>query len=164
MQPLTAQFKNYLVKQTRPKLSRATLKNYVSDVDQFLAWLAKDLQETLIQPIQLTGRVFQNYGLYLNAAQNHIHPATAERYLSSLRRFGEFLKTTGRTDSNPAADLKPTTIDPTLDQVLNDFRNELVRQNLSPSTIKNYVSDINHYLLWAKDHLKITGRDLLQLS
>lgn len=160
MQPLTAQFKHYLVSQ---KLSAATLKNYVSDVQRFLTWLAGELQETVIEPVHLTASVFQNYSLYLNAAQNHIHPATAERYLSSLKRFGEFLKVTQRTDSNPAADLKPTAIDPTLDQVINEFRNELIRQNLAPSTVKNYVSDVHHYLLWANEHLKLTGDNLLKL-
>ncbi len=160
MQPLTAQFKNYLAKQ---KLSPATLKNYVSDVDQFLAWLAGELQEAAIEPVQLTASVFQNYGRWLNAAENHIHPATAERYLSGLRRFGEFLNAAKLTDANPAADLKPTAIDPTLDQVVNDFRNELVRQNLAPSTVKNYVSDVHQYLLWANERLKLTGDNLLQL-
>ena len=159
LQPLTAQF-----------------KNYVSDVEIFLTWLAKDFQSAKhlpattvqpIQPIQLTAAVFNNYAQWLTAAQNQIPPATAQRYLSSLRRFGEFLKATGATDSNPAAEIKLTITNPinlTIDQVLNDFRNELTRQKLSPSTIKNYLSDVNHYLLWAKEYIKTTGRDILQLS
>ena len=179
MQPLTAQFKNYLASQTTPRLSPATLKNYVSDVEVFLTWLAKHLQETTvqpvqpiqpiqpihpIQPIQLTAVVFQKYADFVSAAQNQIHPATAQRYLSSLKRFGEFLKATSRTDSNPAAEIKLTTINLNQNQVINEFRNELIRQKLSPSTIKNYVSDVNHYLQWAKEYLKTTGGDLLQLS
>lgn len=161
MQPLTAQFKNYLAKQTTPRLSPATLKNYVSDVEQFLAWLASQLQEDTIQPIQLTATVFQNYGHYLNAAQNRVCPATAERYLSSLKRFGKFLYNSKRTGSNPAENLAAGAIDPSLDQVLKEFKNELTRRNLSPSTIKNYVSDVNHYLLWAKEYIKITDSNLL---
>lgn len=160
MQPLTAQFKHYLVSQ---KLSAATLKNYVSDIRQFLAWLAGELQETVIEPVHLTASVFQNYGRWLNDPANRIHPATAERYLSSLKRFGSFLENAKLTDANPAADLKPAAIDPTLDQVINEFKRELIHQKLSGSTVKNYVSDVHHYLLWANEHLKLTGDNLLKL-
>ncbi len=174
MQPLTAQFKNYLASQAAPKLSPATLANYVSDVEVFLTWLAKGSRSATVPSTQtisatilanqLTSAVFQNYANFVSAAQNQIHPATAQRYFSSLRRFGEFLKATGLAASNPAAEIKPTTINLTIDQVLNDFRNELIRQKLSPSTIKNYVSDVSHYLQWAKEYIKTTGVDLLQLS
>src|SRR3989344_6483459 len=123
MQPLTAQFKTYLAgpinlnSQTgahlaKPKLAPASLKNYVSDVDQFLAWLAHELQEPVIQPANLSPAVFQNYGRYLNAAENGINPATATRAISGLRRFSDWLVTTKRTETDPAVNLTVADIDP----------------------------------------------------
>ena len=158
MQPLTAQFRHYLTKQS---LSPATLKNYVSDVERFLTWRCQQLQVTTIQPLQLTARVFSDYAAWLNDPQNQIYPASAERYLSSLNRFGSFLAAAKLADSNPAADLKTNRIDPTLEQVLAEFKNELAHQKLSPSTIKNYVSDVKSYLFWASKKVKITESNSL---
>lgn len=160
MQPLTAQFKTYLASQ---KLSPATLKNYVSDVAVFLDWLKQQLQEDVIAPVHLTTTVFGNYGRWLNDAANRIHPATAQRYLSSLKRFGSWLGNTQLTDTNPAADLTPNRIDPNIDQLLVNFKHELIRQNLSRSTIKNYVSDVHNYLLWAAKRITITDNNLIKL-
>ena len=147
MQPITFKFKTYLANQA---LSPATLKNYVSDVDQFLTWLAGNLQEEVLTPRQLTQTAFNDYGRFINSAANHIHPTTANRYLSRLRAFGEFLVKQNLATANPALELKNQIVTPTIDQVLNEFKNELKRQKLSDSTIKNYFSDVKNYLLWAK--------------
>lgn len=161
MQPLAAQFKTYLAKQ---RLARATLKNYVSDTDRFLDWLAGELQEVAIEPVQLTAAAFQNYLRWLNDPTNRIPPATARRYLSSLRRFGKWLAQSGLADADPAAALTAAVIDPTVEQLSRDFKNALTKQKLAPSTVKNYVSDVYNYLLWAKANIKITGSNSEILS
>jgi site-specific recombinase XerD len=160
-QPLTHKFRDYL---RQRGLAAASIKNYVSDVDGFLEWLANNLQEDILEPRQLTQTAFDDYSRWLNAGQNHVHPATANRYLSSLRSFGEFLVNQNFTTTNPTVRLSNQHIDPTIDQVLNEFKNELARQKLSPSTIKNYYSDVKQYLLWAKDNIKITDNKLDLLS
>lgn len=160
MQPLTAQFKTYL---TTQKLSPATLANYVSDVAVFLDWLKQQLQEDVIAPVHLNAAVFGNYSRWLNDPANRVHPATAQRYLSSLKRFGAWLETARLADSNPAADISADRIDPTIDQLVNEFKHELFRQKLSASTIKNYVSDVNNYLLWAVNSIKITDSNSIKL-
>ena len=160
MQPLTAQFKNYL---SRQKLSSATLKNYVSDVQVFLEWLKQQLQEETIEPINLTAAVFNNYVRRLNDPANRVRPATAQRYLSSLKRFGGWLTVARLADANPAATLQPQQIDATIEQKVKDFKNELIRQKLAASTIKNYVSDVNNYLLWATKQIKITDNNSIKL-
>ncbi len=126
-------------------------------------WLKQQLQEDIIVPANLTAAIFGNYGRWLNDAANRINPATAQRYLSSLKRFGSWLENTQLADTNPAADLTPNRIDPTIGQLLVNFQRELARQKLSASTIKNYVSDVHNYLLWANKHIKITGNNLIQL-
>lgn len=152
-QPLAAKFKTYLVSQNR---SAATIKNYVSDVDQFLGWLAHNLQEDILEARQLTQTAFGDYARFIADPANRIHPATANRYLSSLRAFGEFLVKHNLIAGNPALELKNQTVDPTIDQVVSEFRHELERQKLSASTIKNYVSDVKNYLIWASTNVKTT--------
>lgn len=160
MQPLTAQFKTYL---TTQKLSPATLANYVSDTAIFLDWLKQQLQEDVLNPIHLSAAAFSNYSRRLNDPANRVHPATASRYLSSLKRFGAWLETARLTDSNPAAGLTADRIDPTINQLVNEFKHELFRQKLSASTIKNYVSDVNNYLLWAVNYIKTTDSNSIKL-
>lgn len=171
MQPLAAQFKLYLGKLP---LSPATRKNYVSDVGLFLDRLARSLQEETIQPAHLTERVFGDYGRSLVGSPGGdqvqspdgtaaVSPATAERHLASLKRFGKWLAESGQADADPTAILNSLRIDPTMDQLVRDFKNELVRQKLSTSTIKNYVSDVNNYLLWAVQHVKLTDNNLIKL-
>ena len=160
MPALTAQFKTYLITQ---KLSPATLANYVSDTAIFLDWLKQQLQEEVIAPINLTAAVFGNYGRWLNDPANRIHPATAQRYFSSLKRFGGWLETARLADSNPAAALTANRIDPTINQLISDFKHELIQQKLARSTVKNYVSDVNNYLLWAVNSIKITDSNSIKL-
>jgi site-specific recombinase XerD len=152
-QPLAHHFQRYLDDQ---KLTAATRKNYVSDVQLFLNWLSGQIQENTIQPVHLTATVFQNYCRELNNPANSRRPATGRRHLSSLKRFGQWLKSSGRCESNPAAALPAEAINPTIEQWLNDFRHELKRQKLADSTIKNYLSDVNNYLLWAVKNIKLT--------
>lgn len=165
-QPLSRRFRQFLVRSAaagRTRLSAATVKNYVSDTDQFLRWLARRLQVETVQPIQLTGAVFADYLRRLNDPHQPIGPATAERRLSSLKRFGRFLHAAGMCDIDPAAGLAPAAIRPTIARLISGFKAELKRQKLSPSTIKNYVSDVYNYLLWANENIKITDRNLLKL-
>jgi len=165
MSTLTAQFKTYLANhnQANQKLAPATVKNYVSDVQVFLDWLKRELQEDTIVPANLTAAVFGNYGRRLNDPANRVLPSTARRYLSSLKRFGGWLEMARLADTNPAAALPRQQIDPTISRLMNNFKHELVRQKLSASTIKNYVSDVHNYLLWATKQVKITDNNLIKL-
>lgn len=171
MQPLAVQFQRYLAKQN---LSAATRKNYVSDVGLFLAVLSRELQEDTIQPAHLNQRVFADYGRSLVGSPDGgqvqspdgtaaVNPATAQRHLASLKRFGKWLAQSGRNDADPAAVLNSLRIDPTVERLVRDFKNELVRQKLSTSTVKNYVSDVNNYLLWAVQHVKLTDNNSIKL-
>jgi site-specific recombinase XerD len=158
---LNAKFRTYLQKQN---LSPATLKNYVSDIDQFLEWVKHNLQENKLEARQLTQTVFSDYARALFDPAGGVHPATANRYLSSLRSFGEFLVAHNLAVTNPAAELKNKTIDPTLDQLLTEFKHELTRQKLAASTVKNYVSDVKNYLAWTQTNIQKTDSKLDLLS
>lgn len=90
--------------------------------------------------------------------------ATANRRLSALRHFGAFLKQTNLLDTNPALALpnldalnlksQPAAITLTQRQILRHYSRFLKHEKLSSSTIKNYLSDLNQYLLWAQKPTK----------
>ena len=212
MQPILKQFQSYLKglkssSLSAKPLSPSSVKNYVSDANFFLTWLANQSQsakpsqpnqpnpanqtnqtrqanqahqanqtnqtrqanqahqanqtnQNPIKPSQITPNKCQAYKNFL---QENTPPATANRRLSSLRRFTTFLVTTKQLSTDPTqslSNLKNTTFS----TLLNQFETYLKSQNLTPSTIKNYLSDIKNYLLWARKNIKTTDGDLAPRS
>lgn len=157
-QPLLDYFKKYLnttpgshtpgVKSANTpgvELTPSSIKNYLSDVNLFLNWVSRTIQEDTVHAKHITPAIIQAYQKYLT---QKINPATARRHFSSLRRFGQFLTATNRLDQNPTQALIDTPSLPTMDQVLKQYTEYLKAENLSASTIKNYLSDLNNYLIW----------------
>jgi site-specific recombinase XerD len=149
------------------KVSRASLKNYLSDIHLFLAWISRTLQQEEILAANITAPVMDNYRSHL---LRRLSPAAAKRHLSSLRLFGRFLINTNRTNEDPAKNLyAPTDASgavvaaepvPTLSKITADFAGYLKHENLTNTTIKNYLSDVHRYLLWAKENLGLTDNNL----
>jgi site-specific recombinase XerD len=133
-------FKKYL---TNKKLSKVTVKNYISDLHHFFEWSAKnDLKNTSRQTFSL-------YKKHLLVT--HTPSKTINRYLSTLRSYGEFLQAKGITLINPAEELKNpatnTEKQPEKTQaLLNNFKKSLKQEDLSKTTIKNYLSDVNQFV------------------
>ena len=147
---LTGQFEQFL-KGTK-SLSDQTIKNYVSDIDIFLDWLKLSLQEDNLTPAHITAARVISYSDYLNNSRQTLN--TKNRHLSSLRRFGHFLFTTKLSDLNPAAHLVSAEAAFTSahsSQILTEFKHDLNKQNLSASTIKNYLSDVKQYFRWVEN-------------
>jgi len=176
-QPLAQQFKAHL--NAAKNLSQPSIKNYVSDINHFLNWLAVFSSQPTIAPHHITASNCKSYQQYLfkslssnsipnstsnstsnsTPAPSSLSLTTANRHLSSLRHFCRYLESSNQLDHNPGLNL------PNLDssfstysqtQILNHFSSFLKTQKLSQSTIKNYVSDINQYLLWTQNNIKIT--------
>jgi len=167
-------FRVHLISQ---KLSAATVKNYVSDVKDFLDWLAK---KTGIK-YQIVGKTI--FGLFtketiLEYQQSLLTaktpPSTINRHLSALRKLGEFAHNQGWLLENPAVKISNITAKqhplqyhlgggrmdssevgknlPEWNQVLGNFRNYLEKEKTSPLTIKNYLSDLRHFLGWLEEN------------
>ena len=84
--------------------------------------------------------------------------ATTNRRLSSLRRFGQFLEASGLLDTDPTADLSnpnPATRFTTMGRILTQYQDFLKDEDLSNSTIKNYLSDLKSYLSWADKNTEL---------
>ena len=156
------------------KLSPSTIRNYLSDTRHFLTFLTKYLNKTGLQATDITPKAVKVYGSELRrssepsqASSKRINKerflvyssqpslATTNRRLSSLRRFGHFLHVTKQLPTDPTANLTNPKNQPkstTIRQILNQYQTYLKAQALTESTIKNYLSDLNSYLLWAKQN------------
>lgn len=150
-------FKNYLIiKKTSP----VTAKNYLVDINHFLNWLAK---ETGVK-YQIVGKAI--FGLFteetLKEYKNNLllsktPLSTLNRRLSALRKFGEFGKKQEWLKENPAAKIANATQSESVlitankqpnEKILVEFNHHLEKEKVSPITIKNYLSDLRHFLGW----------------
>ncbi|MDZ7586543.1 MAG: phage integrase N-terminal SAM-like domain-containing protein [Patescibacteria group bacterium] len=168
MQPLLEQFKNYLTKRATTrvaptnadligKISPTTSKNYLSDVNRFLNFIATAIQEAEVQPAHITPAAIK---AYTAAAATKLSPSSLNRHLSSLRFFGRFLLNTKLSETDPAQNLTNPTFDPTLAQIITRYQKYLTTENLAKSTVKNYLSDLKKYLLWARRNIKTTNDNI----
>ncbi len=147
-------FKNHLQIQ---KISATTTKNYVADVNHFLSWLAS---KTGIKH-QIVGKAI--FGLFTQETieeykqdllESKTPLSTINRRLSALRKFGKFGKSQGWLTENPAdkianADSLSKLQQKTQDKkILLDFQKHLEKERVSSLTIKNYLSDLRHFLNW----------------
>ncbi|MGB9706988.1 MAG: site-specific integrase [Microgenomates group bacterium] len=155
-------FRVYLISQ---KSSPVTVKNYVSDVKDFFDWLAKktgihyQVAGKAIFGI-LTKETIEEYQADLLTAKTPL--STINRHLSALRKLGEFARNQGWLSENPAAKISNITAEqarshlsgsdrralPEWTVTLKDFRRYLEKEKTSPLTIKNYLSDLRHFLSW----------------
>ena len=144
-------FKDYLKNQ---KLSDVTVKNYLSDVKRFLDWSAKN--QNSAEPVDCPDRQeFQGYIRFLRAQA--VPANNLKRYLSALKKFGQFLADCGKTKTNPAAGLSLVT-PPSLSAqpinnsiLLNKYGNFLLSQKLAPATVKNYLTDARQFFSWLQN-------------
>ena len=156
-------FKLYLISQG---CSPLTVKNYLSDIKNFFDWLA---QKTGVH-YQIAGKAV--FGIFtketiLEYQQDLLSaktpPSTINRHLSALRKLGQFARNQGWLSENPAVKISNVTKDQTgvglhkgnqidsskaANQLLNEFRRYLEKEKTSPLTIKNYLSDLRHFLGW----------------
>ncbi|MEK7525035.1 MAG: site-specific integrase, partial [Patescibacteria group bacterium] len=127
------------------KLSQISIKNYLSDVRLFLASIGfKTIRD-------IDAKAFQTY---LQQAKETKPDATYRRYSASLRRFTTFLSIEYRLElALPKAnDLESGP--QSAHNLINQFRLYLTREKKSAATVKNYISDLNHFLSWiAKNSL-----------
>ncbi|OGD54154.1 hypothetical protein A3J78_00625 [Candidatus Beckwithbacteria bacterium RBG_13_35_6] len=147
-------FKNYLEDK---KLSKISVKNYLSDIRHFIYWSAKN------KILVLEKSVFEKYKQCL--LNNNKPIKTINRYLASLRKYGRFLKEENLIQQNPALGLK--NINPTLHrsgagqvkprtkikfagstELIDNFKAYLNKEKIKPATVKNYISDVNQFLNW----------------
>ncbi|MBM3205812.1 hypothetical protein FJZ41_03135 [Candidatus Shapirobacteria bacterium] len=147
-------FKNYLIVK---KTSLVTAKNYLVDINHFLGWLA---QKTGVKH-QIVGKAI--FGLFTletieeyknDLLEENTPLSTLNRRLSALRKFGKFGQEQGWLTENPMlhiGNLTPNELishQSSSEQILQNFKHQLEKEKASPLTIKNYLSDLRHFLNW----------------
>ena len=150
---LISQFKNYLFSQ-KNKVSDITAKTYISDVSRFISWF-EQTYSIKFTASQITPEAIQSYvGSILESNKQNsqakipLSARSANRYLSSLRKFFGFLETQGYTN-NPFVNIN---IDPKQLKLaswkIQEFKNYLYQEKSADLTIKNYINDVLHFLEW----------------
>jgi site-specific recombinase XerD len=118
--------------------SSATIKNYLVDLNKFLDF-AKDDPFSVDTITRFIGS--------LNRDSNK------NRYTSSLSKFLQFAVNQKLIDANPITKIKKQqNITPSveLDQLLSQYQSYLSKKHFSPSTIKNYLNDIQQFIDWTE--------------
>ncbi len=155
MANLPKQFKLYLKSRG---VSPVTIKNYLSDFNHFWGWLIFSLKsqaivfdpekpETIVPKI--TPPIINDYKEFLLANKTPVK--TVNRRLSTLRQWGECCLSHRWLRSNPAKKIinlpeKAQKAKKASQDILIEFREDLKREKISPVTIKNYLSDLRHFL------------------
>ncbi|MBU4017173.1 site-specific integrase, partial [Patescibacteria group bacterium] len=141
---LLEKFKYYL-NTDRNKPSEVTIKNYLSDVRKFITWF-ENQSHANFHPTKITSETINVYKAYL--IKNEAPANSIERYLSSLRKFFNYLKQENLINNIPfnrEINIKYLSKDPLM---LDQFKIYLLSNNISKTTIKNYLMDIRHFLSW----------------
>ena len=125
------------------RLSQKTIRNYASDVSQFLNWINWSRRR---HAERLGSNHFTDYLNHLQAKNTPL--TTLARHLSALRQFARFLNLDINL-ANPPLPFIPT--------ILKNFRAHLVKNRYKHKTVANYLSDVRHYLTWADAQMHSAG-------
>lgn len=137
-------------------VARNTLKNYQSDIFFFSNWAILKLKGSGIGTESFSEIIpFLSATLakdFKKSQFSEVHSQkTVNRRLSSLRALSKFLVETQVLDSDFMDEV--TNVGTTADSfgehpLLNHFKKHLEKENVSKNTVKNYLSDIKHFLSW----------------
>src|SRR5581483_9486741 len=137
-------FRNYLLGKSQNS-SSSTVKNYVADVNHFQKWY-QETYKTSFTPEKITTKDVDNFMSFLGDMK--YSGATIDRHKSSLRNFFQFLTTQSLIPQNPFTTVPQSNTVSNDFYGLKDFKNFLYSQGRGQNTIKNYVSDLQHFLDW----------------
>lgn len=122
--------------------SDATIRNYLVDLKKYFFFSNSD-------PNQVTDKIFDQNNL-TSYFQNINQDQNYKRFLASLSKFFQFALDQQLISENPfpkALKIQPET---NLEEVVNQYQEQLVAKKFSLSTIKNYINDVQQYINWIK--------------
>lgn len=141
-------------------ISKVSIANYHSDIKHFFSWFARKINlsgvyvETFsdILPF-LKKESGRNYKESL--VQVKLPASSINRRLSSLRRISRFLLSRGllafdfmEATGNVGKYQKESQMTLVSNPLLTQFEKHLAMESSSKNTVKNYVSDVRHFLSW----------------
>jgi site-specific recombinase XerD len=161
-------------------LSSVSIKNYLSDIRHFI----RHLEASKINDLE---EVFQNITKYINnyvlEQKTLLTPsATTNRRLASIRRLATYLNVkygvvnneskskidhnvspSTSTSSNLNNDSASDNSNISSKKILDQFRQHLINEKKSHSTVKNYLSDLYHYFAWIANQTPYNTNHLEQV-
>jgi len=153
---ILSKFEGYLKEEAC--ISKNTLRFYRSDLYHFSGWLILTLRkmgiyiESFDEAIPyIKAHLITQYKEFM--VKNNAPKTTINRKLSSLRNLSRFLVAANILDFDfmqtitnvpSIKEKKAHTVNP----LLKGFKSHLESQSVSKNTIKNYLSDIKHFLDW----------------
>jgi site-specific recombinase XerD len=148
------EFSEYLFSNQK-QISQITIKNYIADVTRFVKWIEKKTGESFT-PSLLSFKLLEEYksnkDISVNDSLSELSSRSFKRHLSALRKFMEFLVITKRLHRNPLASNAFQRKEQSIERNdIKQFKDFLFNQKLSSQTIKNYIIDIQQFLLWIKE-------------
>ena len=149
-----ASFLSYL---STAGVSDSSLKDYRSDISHFTGWTILKVRslgifaESLTEVIPfINTKLAHDYKNFLT--QNNISPKTINRRLSTLRHLSRFLLASQISDSDFMEGILNITGGthqaPLIHPLLSQFQKDLEAEKVSKNTVKNYLSDVKHFINW----------------
>ena len=147
----------------RMGISPNSVKYYRSDLSHFSGWLILKIRawgvfaESMSEVIPfLSTKIAQEYRSFLT--QNGIPPKTVNRRLSTLRHLSRFLVLSQISNSDFMEGISNISIgsfqSSSIHPLLLGFQRRLEAEKVSNNTIKNYLSDIGHFINWLETNNK----------
>lgn len=147
-------------------VSGKTLRNYRADLSHFSGWAILYLQSTGTKIASSDGilphftpqliALYKGYHL-----ENNIPEATVNRRLSTLRNFARFLISEDQISQDPTLAISNLSRENSREKLIfarkqtmfialtQEFARHLEEEKVSKITMKNYLSDIRHFLNWS---------------
>lgn len=141
------------------KISTVSAANYLSDINQFFSWFTRQISlsgvyvEAFSDLLPFfkkeTGKVYKEYLLHLK-----IPISSLNRSLSSLRRLSKFLLFRGLLTfdfmeaTGNVKRYQKNNNNLSSAPLISEFERHLSLESSSKNTVKNYVSDVRHFLTW----------------
>lgn len=107
--------------QEEADLSPATVRNYLGDIELFMAWYEQvwSASQDVFSPDAIATPTLTRYRDYLKEEQR-LKPATINRYLISLKRYFYWATSTARVKRDPSRPVKPVDQTPQAPRHLSD--------------------------------------------
>lgn len=128
--------------------SDATIRNYLVDLGKYLNYVNRLPQTVSLDPTTTTDihilspNIISLYVSYLSGKTN------SSRYLASLNQFCQFAIDQGLISQNPLKEINKPISAPTISTLVSLYQQHLTTHQNSPTTIKNYINDLNQYISW----------------
>ncbi len=160
---LEKEFSEFL---SEKRSSKKTIKNYLTDLRNFLTWIAKSIwvETTEPQNIQdfVTSISKETITAYVKSQSvSHTPEATINRRLSALRIFWTYLTAHNYTRSTPFTDianvLPHSKKAVSKISILGAFEQALQQEGAAITTVRHYTNDVEQFLIWFEVNYKTSG-------